>query len=195
MKRQNLILGLILWAGLAMAASVEPTWESLAANYHVPQWFVDGKLGVWFHWGIPSSIDEDRPHDGSHYGAWMYGTEDQLSTQGNNAAQKAVERLTDWHNQRYRHYSKMELTEVLFHFSKDPLEMTNLTNRPEASPMLNIMCAKYDAEVQRWKQQTVAYKNYQQYGILFDRTVPWEEKQIKKIRMNKNAKQIAEGQK
>jgi len=79
MNIQSLILGLILWTGLAAAGSIEPTWESLGKHYQVPQWFVDGKLGVWFHWGIPSSIDEDRPHDGSHYGAWMYGTEEQLS--------------------------------------------------------------------------------------------------------------------
>ena len=32
---------------LKTVASIEPTWESLAANYQVPQWFVDGKLGVW----------------------------------------------------------------------------------------------------------------------------------------------------
>ena len=55
-------------AGNAIADSIEPTWESLAAHYEVPEWFVDGKLGVWFHWGIPSSIQNGRPHDGSHYG-------------------------------------------------------------------------------------------------------------------------------
>jgi len=47
---------------------IDPTWESLSANYQVPEWFVDGKIGVWMHWGIPSAADENRPNDGSHYG-------------------------------------------------------------------------------------------------------------------------------
>ena len=47
----------------------------MAANYKVPEWFQDGKIGVWMHWGIPSAIDENRPNDGSHYGRRMYGTE------------------------------------------------------------------------------------------------------------------------
>ena len=54
------------------AKEIDPTWESLAANYQVPQWFVDGKIGVWFHWGISSAADENRPNDGSHYGRRMY---------------------------------------------------------------------------------------------------------------------------
>jgi len=45
---------------------IEPTWESMAANYQVPEWFQNGKIGVWMHWGIPSAADENRPNDGSH---------------------------------------------------------------------------------------------------------------------------------
>jgi len=51
-----------------MTREIQPNWESMAANYHCPQWFQDGKIGVWMHWGISSAIDEDRPNDGSHYG-------------------------------------------------------------------------------------------------------------------------------
>ncbi len=32
----------------------EPTWESVRKNYQVPQWFVDGKFGVFMHWGVYS---------------------------------------------------------------------------------------------------------------------------------------------
>ena len=46
------------------ARGIEPTWESMAANYRCPDWFQDGKIGVWIHWGIPSAIDENRPNDG-----------------------------------------------------------------------------------------------------------------------------------
>ena len=32
---------------LSSPEDIKPTWESLVANYHVPDWFVDGKLGVY----------------------------------------------------------------------------------------------------------------------------------------------------
>ena len=32
----------------------EATWESVAANYSVPEWFVDAKFGIFMHWGIYS---------------------------------------------------------------------------------------------------------------------------------------------
>ena len=91
--------------------------------------------------------------------------------------------------------SKIKPAEELFHLIKDPLEMTNLADNPEATPVLSAMRAKYDAELESWKQQAVSYNNYQQYGTLFDRSVPWEEKQIKKVSRNKNANQNTEGQK
>ena len=77
---------------------IEPTWESLAANYQVPEWFVDGKIGVWFHWGISSAADENRPNDGSHYGRRMYSPppEDKPDEDLN-----MNETLTRWHIKRY----------------------------------------------------------------------------------------------
>lgn len=32
---------------------MKPTWESMAEHYQVPDWFVDGKIGIWTHWGVP----------------------------------------------------------------------------------------------------------------------------------------------
>jgi alpha-L-fucosidase len=29
-----------------------PTWESIRAHYKVPQWFRDGKFGIFLHWGV-----------------------------------------------------------------------------------------------------------------------------------------------
>ena len=76
---------------------MEPTWESMAAHYQVPEWFVDGKIGIWTHWGIPSAIDENRPNDGSHYGRRMYGP-----NEGERGAQLAMtQTLSDWHVERY----------------------------------------------------------------------------------------------
>ena len=76
---------------------IEPTWESLIEHYEVPEWFVDGKIGVWTHWGISSAIDEDRPNDGSHYARRMYKVvpDDYEGELGMSQI------LTKWHTERY----------------------------------------------------------------------------------------------
>ena len=84
------LFGLCLLASAAVASEIEPTWESLAVDYQVPQWFVDGKIGVWMHWGISSAVDANRPNDGSWYGRNMYG--------GGKALAKT---LSEWHTKRY----------------------------------------------------------------------------------------------
>jgi alpha-L-fucosidase len=33
---------------------LQPTWESLKENYHVPQWFIGAKFGLFMHWGLYS---------------------------------------------------------------------------------------------------------------------------------------------
>ncbi|MDN3663899.1 alpha-L-fucosidase [Algibacter miyuki] len=77
--------------------TIAPNWESMAANYQVPEWFQDGKIGVWMHWGVPSAIDENRPNDGSHYGRRMYGPND-----GEEGVQlEMTQTLSDWHIKRY----------------------------------------------------------------------------------------------
>ncbi|WP_044632230.1 alpha-L-fucosidase, partial [Neotamlana sedimentorum] len=79
---------------------ISPDWESsMAQNYQVPNWFQDEKIGVWMHWGISSAIDENRPHDGSHYGRRMYGTEDYDGKNANDI--KYTENLTKWHIEQY----------------------------------------------------------------------------------------------
>ena len=69
---------------------IEANWESMIKNYQVPKWLQDGKLGVWFHWGVPSSVDENRPLDGSWYGRNMYG-----------GKKKMAKELSEWHIKRY----------------------------------------------------------------------------------------------
>ena len=53
------IVCLLLGMGLATvcAGPIEPSWESMAEHYQVPEWFQNGKIGVWMHWVIPSSVD------------------------------------------------------------------------------------------------------------------------------------------
>ncbi|MDF7806655.1 alpha-L-fucosidase [Pontiellaceae bacterium B12219] len=79
------------------SAQVAPNWDSMAAHYQVPDWFLDGKIGVWTHWGVPSATDENRPNDGSHYGRRMYGP-----NEGETGGQlKMTQDLTDFHTKRY----------------------------------------------------------------------------------------------
>ncbi|MEP5341563.1 MAG: alpha-L-fucosidase [Algibacter sp.] len=76
---------------------IEANWESMAQNYQVPEWFQDGKIGVWMHWGVSSAIDENRPNDGSHYGRRMYGPNDGETGMQLNMTQT----LSNWHIKRY----------------------------------------------------------------------------------------------
>lgn len=45
----------------------EPTWESLEANYHCPDWFRDAKFGIWAHWTA-----QCVPEQGDWYARQMY---------------------------------------------------------------------------------------------------------------------------
>jgi alpha-L-fucosidase len=45
----------------------QPTWESLAANYQVPDWYRDAKFGIWAHWG-----PQCQPEMGDWYAQKMY---------------------------------------------------------------------------------------------------------------------------
>ena len=44
-----------------------PTWESLASDYRVPEWFRDAKFGIWAHWG-----PQCQPEWGDWYARLMY---------------------------------------------------------------------------------------------------------------------------
>ena len=77
-------------AELKKTTDIQPTWESMSDGYQVPEWFVDGKIGVWMHWGIPSSVKDGRPNDGSWYGRNMYG-----------GGKKLAKELSAWHTKNY----------------------------------------------------------------------------------------------
>jgi alpha-L-fucosidase len=48
---------------------VQPTWESVKANYREPTWFREGKFGIMMHWGLYSV----PAHASEWYGKHMYG--------------------------------------------------------------------------------------------------------------------------
>lgn len=46
-----------------------PTWESLREHYRVPEWFRDGKFGIFIHWGLYSV----PAYHNEWYQKYMYG--------------------------------------------------------------------------------------------------------------------------
>ncbi|MGD1083706.1 MAG: alpha-L-fucosidase [Verrucomicrobiota bacterium] len=70
----------------------QPTMESLANNYQVPDWFRDAKFGIWAHWG-----PQCQPEMGDWYAQKMY--------QFNGPIYK-------FHVQKYGHPSKFGFKDV-----------------------------------------------------------------------------------
>ncbi|VGO17611.1 Arylsulfatase [Pontiella desulfatans] len=70
-----------------------------------------------------------------------------------------------------------EVTEELYHLGKDPLELVNQAGNPEYRQALETLRKTYDARLAHWKAEAVPYHNYQPYGTIFDRHVPWAEKE------------------
>jgi arylsulfatase A-like enzyme len=70
-----------------------------------------------------------------------------------------------------------EATEELYHLGKDPLELVNQAGNPEYAQALESMRKAYDSRLEHWKAEAVPYNNYQPYGTMFDRELPWAEKE------------------
>ena len=61
----------------------QPDWESIQANYKVPQWFIGAKFGLFMHWGlysVPAYHNEwYEKHMYAQFSAWHrehFGTQD-----------------------------------------------------------------------------------------------------------------------
>jgi alpha-L-fucosidase len=76
-----------------MTGLYEPTWESFAENYQVPEWFRDAKFGLWAHWG-PQCVEGT--------GDWMGR---RLYMEGDNAY--------EYHKEHYGHPSEFGFKDVL----------------------------------------------------------------------------------
>ncbi len=68
-------------------------------------------------------------------------------------------------------------TEELFDLHNDPFEMENVADHPEYQTQLAKMRKIYDLQLEHWKTEGVKYNGYEEYDVLFDRDVPWQEKE------------------
>ncbi len=66
--------------------------------------------------------------------------------------------------------------EDLFDTDNDPLEARDLAGDPRHRKVIEDLRARYDREVDAWRKGVVNYNEYERFGELFDRDVPWSRK-------------------
>ena len=72
-------------------------------------------------------------------------------------------------------------TNELYDLKTDPLELTNQFTSSDYTKARKKMQKLYDQHLAHWKENAVAYNNYQKFGILFDRKLKWDEK-VKRVK-------------
>ena len=82
------------------AGPFQPSWESLASGYRVPEWFRDAKFGIWAHWG-----PQCQPEWGDWYARLMY-------VQGRQPWQTG-ETPYEHHLRRYGHPSRTGFIDII----------------------------------------------------------------------------------
>ena len=80
----------------------QPTWNSLGADYHCPEWFRDAKFGIWAHWSAQSV-----PEQGDWYARRMYEPEDESW-----ARSRAGVHPYEYHQKTYGNQSKVGFMEI-----------------------------------------------------------------------------------
>ena len=105
-------------SGLAAASAdaVQPTWNSLAAHYRVPEWFRDAKFGMWAHWG-----PQCQPEFGDWYARLLY-------IQGRQPWQQGETAYED-HLRRYGHPSRTGFLEVIGKWKAEAWQPEELLRR------------------------------------------------------------------
>ena len=75
----------------------------------------------------------------------------------------------------------MPVAEELFDLRNDPHELNNVANNPEKKETLESMRKHYDDFHQRWVSSCVNQTYYKRFEQIFDRTLPWQEKNFRTI--------------
>ncbi len=149
----SLMIGLLSTGGLHRAAVAdnpkgpfEPTWESLKTNYRTPQWFQDGKFGIFIHWGLYSI----PAHRSEWYAKHMYND-------------KAI---SQWHTEHYGPPDKFGYKDFipLFKAEKyDPSAWASLFRKSGARYVVPVAehhdgFAMYDSSLTRWNAKNMGPK-------------------------------------
>jgi len=66
----EVVVAAVAAKGPVAEGPVQPTWDSVRANYTVPQWYVDAKFGITMHWGLFSVA----AYHNEWYEKYMYTT-------------------------------------------------------------------------------------------------------------------------
>ena len=124
----------------------QPNWNSLASQYHTPEWFRDAKFGIWAHWSA-----QCVPEHGDWYARNMYiqGTDDY-----------------DFQLKNYGHPSKFGFMEFdhLWKAEKwDPEKMMDLYKKAGAKYFVALAnhhdnFDTYDSKYQPWNSVNVGPK-------------------------------------
>ncbi len=108
----TLAVGASLWAEDqpgAPAGPFQPTWESLTAGYHCPEWYRDAKFGIWAHWSaqcVPEAGDWYARHMYIQ-GHWQYDYHVKLYGHPSEFGFKDIDNL--WHAERWEPEKLMKL--------------------------------------------------------------------------------------
>ncbi|TWT80756.1 Choline-sulfatase [Planctomycetes bacterium CA13] len=71
------------------------------------------------------------------------------------------------------------VAEELFDLSGDPSELNNVAANPEKRETLETMRNNYDAFHKHWVNNCVNVPSYQRFEQIFDRKIPWQEKNFR----------------
>ncbi len=71
----------------------------------------------------------------------------------------------------------MKPTDELFHLRSDRIEMQNVAGNPEYANQLALMQRHYDTELAALQAEVVTGHGYESYPVLFDRSIPWAQKE------------------
>ncbi|MDQ2920740.1 MAG: alpha-L-fucosidase, partial [Acidobacteriota bacterium] len=124
----------------------EPTWESLKKNYTPPQWFQNGKFGIFIHWGLYSI----PAHRSEWYSKHMYSDPDTIK----------------WHSEHYGPQDKFGYKDFvpLFKTEKyNPDEWAALFKQAGARYVVPVAehhdgFAMYDSSLTRWNAKNMGPK-------------------------------------
>jgi len=149
----SLMIILLFAGGLIPSATAddpkgpfEPTWESLKKNYRTPQWFQDGKFGIFIHWGLYSI----PAHRSEWYAKHMYNDRE----------------ISLWHTEHYGPPDKFGYKDFipLFKAEKyDPFAWALLFKKSGARYVVPVAehhdgFAMYDSSLTRWNAKNMGPK-------------------------------------